>query len=141
MIPPSEVTSLTILQSKTGYIRYGEAAMGGVIFINTRSSNPDLAKIRTKWNMQNKNDKMMVPINVYRPHVEFYNPTRVELESNPLLQSRATIYWQSEVYFGGKEPVKIKFPNLKHKGPVVITVNGVSVDNLVGSGRGRYVVE
>jgi hypothetical protein len=141
MIPPSEVTSLTILHSKTGVIRYGEVAMGGVIFINTRSSNPDLAKIRTKWNMQNKNDKMMVPINIYRPHVAFYNPTRADLESNPLLQGRATIYWQSEVYFGGKEPVKIRFPNLKHKGPVVITVNGMSVDNLVGSGRGRYVVE
>jgi len=140
-IPPSEVTSLTILVSKNGFIRYGEAAQGGVIFINTRSSNPDLAKIRTKWNMQNKNDKMMVPVNLYRPHVEFYNPTRVELENNPLLQNRSTLYWQSEVYFGGKEPVKIKIPNLKHTGPVVITVNGVSVDNLVGSGRGRYVVE
>jgi len=139
-IPPSEVTSLTILVSKNGFIRYGEAAQGGVIFVNTRSSNPNLAKIRTTWNVQNKNDKMMVPINLYRPHVEFYNPTRAELENNPLLQNRATIFWQSEVYFGGKDPVKIKIPNLKHPGPVVITVNGVSVDNLVGSGRARYVV-
>lgn len=140
-IPPSEVTSLTILESKNGFTRYGEAAMGGVIFINTRSANPDLARIRTTWNVQNKNDKMMVPINLYRPHVEFYNPSRVELENNPLLQNRSTLYWQSEVYFGGKDPVKIRIPNLKHPGPVVITVNGVSVDNLVGSGRGQYVVE
>ncbi len=140
-ISPSEVTSLTILDSRMGYVRYGEAAQGGVIFINTRSSDPNLARVRTKWNLQNSNDKMLRPINLYRPSVEFYNPSKVELESNPLLQSRPTIFWQSEVYFGGKEPVKIKFPNLKHKGPVVITVNGVSVDNLIGSGRGRYVVE
>jgi hypothetical protein len=140
-IPPSEVTSLTILESKNGFIRYGEAAQGGVIYINTRSSNPDLAKIRTKWNVQNRNDKMMVPINLYRPRVEFYNPTRVELENNPILQSRATVFWKSELYFGGKDPVKIKIPNLKHSGTIVVTVNGVSVDNLVGGGRGRYVVE
>jgi len=141
MIPPAEITSLTILESKNGFIRYGEVAQGGVIFINTRSSNPDLAKIRTKWNAQNGNDKMMVPVNIYRPHVEFYNPTRIELEANPLLQSRATVLWKSEVYFGGKDPVKIKYPNLKHPGLVVITLNGVSVDNLVGTGKGRYVVE
>jgi hypothetical protein len=140
-ISPSEVTSLTILDSRMGYVRYGEAAQGGVIFVNTRSSDPNLTRVRTKWNLQNSNDKMLRPINLYRPFVEFYNPSKVELESNPLLQGRPTIFWQSEVYFWGKDPVKIKFPNLKHKGPVVITVNGVSVDNLVGSGRGRYLVE
>jgi hypothetical protein len=139
-IPPAEITSLTILESKNGFIRYGEVAQGGVIFVNTRSSNPNLVRNRTKWMAQNSNDKMMVPISVYRPEVEFYNPSRAELANNPLLQNRATIFWQSEVYFGGKDPVKIKIPNLKHTGPVVITVNGVSVDNLVGSARGRYVV-
>jgi hypothetical protein len=140
-IPPAEITSLTILESKNGFIRYGEVAQGGVIFVNTRSSNPNLVRNRTKWMAQNSSDKMMVPIGIYRPEVEFYNPTMAELASNPLLQNRATIYWQSECYFGGKEPVKIKIPNLKHRGPVVITVNGVSVDNLVGSGRGRYIVQ
>jgi hypothetical protein len=140
-IPPAEITSLTILESKNGFIRYGEVAQGGVIFVNTRSSNPNLVKNRIKWMAQNSNDKMMVPISIYRPEVEFYNPTKVELANNPLLQNRATIFWQSELYFGGKDPVKIKIPNLKHRGPVVITVNGVSVDNLVGSGRGRYIVQ
>ncbi len=140
-ISPSEVTSLTILDSRMGYVKYGEPAQGGVIFINTRSSNPDLVKQRIKWNVQNKNDKMMVPISLYRPQVEFYNPTKVELDNNPLLQSRATILWRNEVYFGGKNPVKIKVPNLKHTGPVVVSVNGVSVDNLFGSGRGSYVVQ
>jgi len=78
---------LTILESKNGFIRYGEAAHGGVIYVNTRSSNPDLAKVRTKWNVQNKNDKMMVPINLYRTSVEFYNPTLLELGNNPILQA------------------------------------------------------
>jgi hypothetical protein len=140
-ISPSEVTSLTIMDGKNGFIRYGEFAQGGVIYINTRSSNPNLIRERTNWNLQNKKDNMLVPISLYRPHVEFYNPTRSELERNPLLQSRATVFWQSEVYFGGKDPVRIKFPNLKHAGPVLITVNGVSVNNLVGSGKGRYEVQ
>lgn len=140
-LSPSEVTSLTILDSKNGFIRYGEMAQGGVIFINTRSSNPDLVKQRTRWNLQNKNDKMLIPISLYRPRVECYNPSRAAVDANPLLQRRATIFWQSECYFGGKEGVKFRIPNLNHAGPVVISVNGVSVDNLVGSGRGRFVVQ
>ena len=140
-IPPSEITSLTILNSTKGFTRYGTAAQGGVIFVNTRSSDPNLQRIRTKWISQNRKDKMLVPITIYRPDIEFYNPTRSEHNEDPNLQKRAVILWESEVYFGGNEPVKIKYTNLNHNGPVVITINGASVDNLVGTGRARYLVK
>jgi len=138
VISTSEITSLTILPGKQGFTRYGGSAQGGVIFINTRSSNPNLQKERVKWKMQNSNDKMLLPISIYRPRVECYNPTRQDLDQDPLLQRRATLLWQSEIYFGGNAPVKIKIPNLNHTGPVVITINGVSVTNLIGSGRASY---
>jgi len=140
-ISPSDITSLTILPSTRGYTIYGEAALGGVIFVNTRSSDPNLAKIRMKWVSQNAKDKMLVPIDIFRKTIEYYNPTKLDLGTDPTLQGRATILWESEVYFDGKEPVKIKYNNLNHNGPVVITINGASVNNLIGAGRASYLVE
>ena len=141
MISPGDITSLTILDGKQGFMRYGEAAQQGVIFVNTRSNNPDLKALRTKWVAQNSNDKMLQPMILYRPTIEYYNPTKIQVDAEPILQNRATILWEAEHYFNGKEPVKIKYTNLKHEGPVVITINGVSVNNLMGTGRGRYLVQ
>jgi hypothetical protein len=138
-IPPGELTSLTILNSRQAFARYGEAAQGGVIFVNTRSSDPGLMKIHTKWILQNKKDKMLLPISIYRPDIEFYIPTKLDIDFDPMLQSRATIFWESEVYFDGKDPVNIKYTNLKHSGSVLITINGVSFNNLAGTGSASYL--
>jgi hypothetical protein len=136
----SEVTSLTVLIGKQGYARYGEAAQGGIIFVNTRADNPSLASIRTKWLLQNKKDKMLLPISIYRPNIEFYSPAGKEIDIDPVLQSRSLIYWDPEISFNGKEPVTIKYTNLKRRGPVIITINGVSVANQFGTGRSGYTV-
>jgi len=82
-----------------------------------------------------------VPIDIYRKTIEYYSPTKFDLDTDPTLQGRATILWESEVYFDGKEPVKIKYTNLNHNGPVVIIINGASVNNLIGAGRASYLVE
>ncbi len=137
-ISPSEVTSLTILNGQQGYIRYGDGAQGGVIFINTRSNNKEQIANRTKWSSQNKDGNMLNPIELYRPSVEFYNPTKVDKGIDPLIQGRATIFWESDVNFNGKEPVKLKYNNLNHTGTVSITINGMSVNNLWGTGRASY---
>jgi hypothetical protein len=139
-IPGRELTSLTILFGTQGFARYGEAAQGGVVFVNTRSDDPKLLKIRTQWILQNEKDKILLPINIYRQNKEFYCPAKSEIDADPVLQYRSTIFWDPEVYFTGKEPVKIKYTNLKRRGPVKITINGVSVNNLAGTGRSSYLV-
>jgi hypothetical protein len=139
-IPPSECTSLTILPGGQGFYQYGEAAGGGVIFVTTRSSDPSLQKIRTEWKLQNSNNKMLLPISIYRPEVEFYSPAKLDIESDPMVANRTTIFWDPQVYFNGKDPVHIKFTNLKRQGPVIITVNGVSFNNLFGTGKSSYQV-
>jgi hypothetical protein len=139
-ILPSELTSLTILKGGQAYSLYGRIAAGGVIFVNTRSSDPSLMKLRTDWKLQHTKDKMLLPISIYRNNKEFYVPTKFDIEKDPSIQQRSTIFWQSEVYFNGKDPVKISFNNLRHAGPVIITINGASFNNLVGTGRSAYVV-
>jgi len=114
--------------------------LGGVIFINTIAQDRTIDNHPTEWKSQNKNN-MLLPINIYRSNIEFYNPTKFDVENDPVIQRGSTYYWNPEVYFNGKEAVKIKYINLKHKGPVIITVNGESINNLVGSGRESYRVK
>ena len=139
-ISPGEVTSLTVLNGPQGQTMYGLEASGGVIFVNTQSNDQNLMKIRTDWKLQHKKDKMLLPISIYRPYIEFYNPTKSEISVDPMLQTRPTIFWDPEISFSSKEAVKIKYTNLNHHGPVLITINGVSFNNLVGTGRASYQV-
>jgi hypothetical protein len=139
-ILPSDITSLSVLNRNKGYTMYGEAATHGVIFINTLAKNPSLIKVRNKWTLQDKKDNLLLPIRIYRPDKEFYSPKKFEIENDPAIQSRSTIFWEHEVYFNGKEPVKIKYNNLKLYGPVIITINGASFNNLVGTGKAGYLV-
>jgi hypothetical protein len=135
---PEQLASISVLDGPQGHIIYGEEASGGVIFVNTYY--PGLSKIQTDWKSQNKNNNLLTPINIFRQKVEFYNPSRSEIEDNPAFRDRITVYWNPEVYFNGKDVVKIKYINLKHTGPVLITINGASVDNLIGTGRASYQV-
>ena len=140
-LPISEVTSITVLNGQRGYTQYGDGSQGGVIFINTRGEGSKNGPgSPAKWNAQVRSGNMVKPLQVYRPNLEFYLPAKPESDFDPLLQSRATIFWDPEVYFSPKEPVKLKFSNLKHTGPVVVTINGVSVNNLVGTGKGRFTI-
>ena len=135
-----EIASITVLKGNQGRIIYGLDASGGVIFINTMALNPSSNKLRTEWKSQNKNDNMRVPVNIYRQNKEFYCLSKSEIDADPALQNRSTIFWDPEVYFDGKEPVKIKYTNLRRQGPVKITINAVSVNNLAGTGRAGYLV-
>lgn len=140
-IPPQEVTSITILIGRQGIARYGLAAQNGIIFINTCAANPSLRIVRSKWVAQDANDKMLVPIEIYRPYKEFYKPTKREEDPAVWSLKLPTIYWNPEVYFDGKEPVRIKVRNPKYKGPVSVVVNGVSFsDDLMGSGKAGYLI-
>ncbi len=131
-IIPSNLKSLTVYRKFTG-----------VIFLNSLKydHDPKLAKRYNDWAIKSKKDKLLLPITVYRPYKEYYNPTKAELDINPTLQDRATIFWDPEVFCDVKEPVKIKFPNTNHQGPVLITINGVSFNNLAGTGRAGYKVQ
>lgn len=136
----SDMASITVLEGNQARAIYGLDASGGVVFLNTMFHDPSLNKPHNKWKSQNKNDNMRLPVSIYRSNIEFYNPAKFEAENNPVFKRRSTIFWKSDIYFNGKDPVKIKYTNLKHQGPVIITVNGASVNNMVGNGKAGYVV-
>jgi hypothetical protein len=139
-ISPSQMTSLTILKSNDGFYQYGQVAAGGIIFVNTMSDDKNFLKYRIEWKLQHTNDRMLLPINLYRSNKEFYTPTKLESDTDPVFNNYSTVYWNPEVYLDGENPSKIRFTNLRRKGPVRITINGVSSNDLIGSGRAGYMV-
>ena len=88
-----------------------------------------------------KNDDLMKPVNIFRTEIEYYIPTKEEVDTIPGLQHRPTILWMNEVFIDGKEPVKIRYPNNMRKGTAIVIVNGVSFTNDVGSGSFRYKIK
>ena len=137
----TDIASVTVLKGRQGVTIYGLEAGGGVIFINTMLHDPTLNNVFTKWESQNKNSNLLLPIKIYRSNIEFYNPSKFDIDNDPEIQKGSTYYWNPEVYFNGKEPVKIKYLNLKHTGPVLITINGASVNNLIGTEKSSYLVK
>jgi hypothetical protein len=83
---------------------------------------------------------MLVPIKLFRPNIEFYNPTRSEIESDSALKGRATVYWNPELSFDGKDPVRIKYINPLRSARMIITINCVSLNNLIGTAKAGYWV-
>jgi hypothetical protein len=143
-ILPSEIASLTVLKGSQGWAMYGEKAKGGVIFVNTKANSTAKVNLKSEMRTNNSLNQMLLPIAIYRSNIEFYNPSREEVDRDPQIHSSPTIFWKSEIYFNGKEPVKIKYPNLKatnRDGKVIITINGVSSGNMSGSGRASYKVQ
>jgi hypothetical protein len=136
----TEIASVTVLRGNQARTIYGLDAGAGTIFINTMFHDPTLNNVYTRWTPKN-NSNLLLPVNIYRPAIEFYNPGKFDIDNDPVIQKNSTYYWNSEVYFNGKEPVKIKYFNLKHRGTVLITINGASFNNLVGTGRASYQVK
>ena len=137
-IPPDQIASISILDGPQGHTIYGEEASGGVVFINTNKSG--FVNIRTDWKTQDKSNNMLVPIKLFRPNIEFYNPTRSEIESDPAIKGRTTVYWNPEVYFDGKNPVQLKYINPLRSARMIITINCVSLSNLIGTAKISYSV-
>ena len=137
-IPTNQIGSISVLSGPQGHTIYGEEASGGVIFINTDKSS--FTNIRTDWKTQDKSNNMLVPIKLFRPNIEFYNPSRSAIENEPALKGRATVYWNPEVYFDDKNPVKIKYINPVRSAKMMITINCVSLNNLIGTAKVSYHV-
>jgi hypothetical protein len=62
------------------------------------------------------------------------------MENDPVLKGRATVYWNPEVYFDGKNPVQMKYINPLRSARMIITINGVSQNNLIGTAKVSYRV-
>ena len=138
-MPASEIVSVTVIKGPQGFARYGNDASNGMILVTTKTGN----RINGINNPEEKNgteDNSFESTRIFRSEVEYYIPTKEQIELVPEYQFRPTLLWQSDVYLDGSGPVKIKYPNNMGNGSVMVFVNGVSLTNQIGSGRGSYSI-
>jgi TonB-dependent SusC/RagA subfamily outer membrane receptor len=133
----TDIASITVLKGPQGFAIYGNGASDGVIIVTTKLGN----KINGIIDPNDKPepvDNNLKQVRIFRSEVEYYIPTREQVEIVPEYQFRPTLLWKSDVYLDGSDPVLFKYPNNLGKGTVFIFVNGVSMTNLVGSGKDSY---
>ncbi len=137
---PSHIHSVTALRGVSGFFIYGEEALGGVIFIETK-----LNHIGDKYELPPEKKiyrgDLRKVIELFRGSKEFYNPPKIEIQNNPELWIRPTLYWHPEVFYDGKNPVKIQYYNHRKKGTIFIVVNGVTEEGEPVSGIHKYQIK
>jgi hypothetical protein len=132
-IPTSHIASISILKGTQGFTRYGAAALGGIVFITTKTGLED--------DQNKKNDDLMKPVNLFRTEIEYYIPKKEEVDTILRLRHRPTLLWMNEVFIDSDESVKIRYPNNMTKGTIMVIVNGVSFTNNVGSNSYKYKIK
>jgi hypothetical protein len=139
-LPLAEVESVTVLRGYEGFARFGSLAFGGVIFITTKKGKAIINRIPEE-DKKEKNDNHIEYIRVFRTEVEYYIPTKEEVDLVPEYKFRSVVLWKDDVLIDGSGPAKIRYPNNLVKGTVMVIVNGVSFTNLIGSNRKSYNVK
>ena len=138
-MPANEIASVTFLKGQQGFSMYGNKANGGVVFVTTKMA----AGIDGTYTVEEvrRDDDLLKQIRLFRTETEYYIPTKEEVAHIPEFHFRPTILWKADLFIDGSGPVKIKYPNNLAKGTVMIFVNGISVTNLIGSGKSSYRVQ
>ena len=138
-MPASDIASVTVIKGPQGYNKYGNDASHGVIIVTTKTGNR-INGIKNPDDGTETENPDYKPARIFRSEIEFYTPTKEQVELISEYQFRPTLLWKSDVYLDGSGPVKFSYPNNLGSGRVMIFINGVSLTNLVGSGRISYSV-
>jgi len=136
-MPASDIASVTVIRGPQGFARYGNDASHGVILVTTKTGNR-INGIKNPDDGTETVDPDYKPARIFRSEIEFYTPTKEQVELVPEYQFRPTLLWKSDVYLDGSGPVRFSYPNNPGSGRVMIFVNGVSLTNLVGTGKLTY---
>jgi hypothetical protein len=126
----SDISSVTMLKGQQGFTLYGEAALGGVIFVTTNGKAMMDGSYEKPEQYEDVKNDLAKPIRIFRSEIEFYTPKKEEVQFDPEFQFRPTLLWKNELILDGIGPVKLVYPNNLVRGTVIIIVNGVSFNNI-----------
>jgi hypothetical protein len=140
-MPVSQIASVTFLKGPQGFSMYGNKAVGGVVFITTYTGSGYTEKQIDKMNEVVRSDALMKEVRLFRTETEFYIPTKEQVLTDPDYRFRSTILWKDNVQVDSTGTITLKYPNNLVGGTAIITVNGVSMNNMPGSGKLSYAVK
>ena len=131
-----------MIRGVQGFPLYGEQALGGVIFVTTngKAMMDGTYKEVRPW-MPPGNNNLAKPIRIFRSEIEFYVPTKEQVQLIPEYHNRPTLYWSNELILDGSGPVKINYPNNMKTGTIFVNINGVTFDNVPFSSTTKYLIK
>lgn len=136
-IKPSDIHSVTALKGFGAYYVYGEDAIGGVVFIETKLNHTG-EKYDVSREVYKQAGDLRKLIRLFRANTEFYNPPELVIENDPAYWIRPTLYWNPEMFYDGSNPVEVSYFNHRKDGTVYIITNGVTISGDPVSGMYRY---
>jgi len=138
-IKPSDIHSVTALKGFGAYYIYGEDAIGGVVFIETKAGHEGGRYDVSRQDYGQAGDLRKL-IHLFRTNTSFYNPPEPVVENDPAYWIRPTLYWNPDIFFDGNKPVEINYFNHMKDGTVYIITNGVTISGDPVSGIYRYII-
>lgn len=140
-MPTSRIASVTFLRGTQGFTMYGTKAIGGVVFITTKSGKENTMNELSQVNKVKRNDNLFKQVRLFRTETKFYIPTKEEVALEPEYQFRPTMLWKDHVVIDDSGKITIKYPNNLARGSAIVIVNGFSFTNLIGSGTYLYKIQ
>ncbi|HOX76111.1 MAG TPA: hypothetical protein PLB27_15425 [Bacteroidales bacterium] len=138
-MPASNIASVSAIKGPQGFSLYGEAALGGVIFITTRGRAMMEGKLTENNGPVEKND-LAKPIRIYRSEIEYYVPRHLDQDQPSGDPFQPTVFWKNELMMDATGPGTVKYSNNLKSGIILIIINGVTFNNIPFSGTYRYTV-
>jgi hypothetical protein len=138
-IKPSDIHSVTALKGSGAYYIYGEDALGGVVFIETKAGHEGERYDVSMQDYGQAGDLRKL-IHLFRTNTTFYNPPEPVVENDPVYWIRPTFYWNPDIFYDGRKPVEISYFNHRKNGTVYIITNGVTISGDPVSGIYRYII-
>jgi len=140
-MPASNISSITMIKGPQGYARFGEDALGGVIFVTTNGKAMIDGSYEESKQFESVKNDIAKPIRIFRSEIEFYTPKKEQVFVDPEFQFRPTLLWKNELILDGTGPIKLNFPNNLVKGTILVFINGVSFTNMIGSSKYTYYIK
>jgi hypothetical protein len=118
-MPASNISSITVVNGPQAFNLYGEAALGGVIFVVTDGAATREGYMQNQQEYSSEKNEYIKPIRIFRTELNNENE-----------RDRSTIYWNRELYIPDDQPATISIPGKLIKGTFYIIINGATMSNV-----------
>lgn len=125
-ISVNDVDKIEVLKSVSNLAVFGSRGANGVIAVYTKRGEINYADAFSKGTLSDK-------LRGYYQMREFYSPN-YETNPNQIPDHRATLYWNPEVISDGKGFARFSFFTSDDPGPLLLKVEGISIDGKPGVG-------
>jgi hypothetical protein len=98
---------------------YGEAALGGVIFVVTDGAATREGYMQNQQEYSSEKNEYIKPIRIFRNELNNENE-----------RDRSTIYWNRELYIPDDQPATISIPHEPVRGRYYLIINGATLSNI-----------